>query len=447
MTMFISALDERVRCAVVNEGGTGHRWPVRAPMNRFGPADVEQNLFPAAQYGVDLCDVLASIAPRPLLCLIENYNPNFDLAAAHIRERYRQWGVPERYATDEATDPHAWTLKLRQATTHWFSRWFYNRPGPDNEPEFEPEKPEALYCTPQGSLKEAGKGQSIWSLIQAKGATLPPARTKPPAASEIAAMLRYRKCAEPLHKRHLVDTPRRRYRVEKLEFLSEPGIYVPVWAFVPEAPNGRPAILYFDERGKEREGQEFGFYERLARRGHTVIAADVRGVGGTASQRTGRGNGEFAHLFSVDTALAYMAWHMDESLFGMRVADVIRTVDYALSRPDAAHDGVRVAGVGAGALWALYAAALDPRIEEVYADHPLVSYRALTASDRYLHGASIMLRDVLLRFDLPQVAAAASARVTLISPVDHLNRPVDLSAARAQYGESVQVAGDEFELD
>ncbi len=28
LTMFISALDERVRCAVVNEGGTSHRWPV-----------------------------------------------------------------------------------------------------------------------------------------------------------------------------------------------------------------------------------------------------------------------------------------------------------------------------------------------------------------------------------------------------------------------------------
>jgi hypothetical protein len=416
-------------------------------VHRFGPADVEQNLFPAALHGVDLCDVLTSIAPRPLLCLIEDYNPNFDLAATHIRERYRQLGVPERYGTDEASDPHAWTLKLRQATTHWFSRWFYNRPGPDSEPEFEPEKPQTLYCTPQGSLKEARKGQSIWNLIQAKGAALPPGRSKPPAAGDIAAMLRYRKYTDPLQTRHLVNTPRRRYHVEKSEFLSEPGIYVPVWTFVPEAPNSKPAILFFDERGKEREGQEFGLYERLAHNGHTVIAADVRGIGATAPQRSGRGNGEFAHLFSVDTALAYMAWYMDESLFGMRVADVIRTVDYALGRPGAAPSGVRVVGVGAGALWSLYAAALDPRIMEVYADHPLVSYRALMSSDRYLHGASIMLRDVLLRFDLPQVAAAVRGRVTLISPVDHLNRPVDLAAARAQYGERVQVLGEGFELE
>jgi hypothetical protein len=95
---------------------------------------------------------------------------------------------------------------------------------------------------------------------------------------------------------------------------------------------------------------------------------------------------------------------------------------------------------------ALYAAALT-RESEVYADHPLVSYRALTTSDRYLHGASIMLRDVLLRFDLPQVAAAIPGQVTLISPVDQMNRPVEFAAARAQYPERVRIAGDEFQLD
>ncbi len=72
LTLFISALDERVRCAVVNEGGTSHRWPVTLePGARLGPADVEQNLFPSALYGIDRCDLHVAIAPRPLLTLIE----------------------------------------------------------------------------------------------------------------------------------------------------------------------------------------------------------------------------------------------------------------------------------------------------------------------------------------------------------------------------------------
>ena len=45
------------------------------PESRVGPSDVEQNLFPAAVYGADLCDLHVAIAPRPLMVMIEDYNP------------------------------------------------------------------------------------------------------------------------------------------------------------------------------------------------------------------------------------------------------------------------------------------------------------------------------------------------------------------------------------
>ena len=32
-------------------------------------------------------------------------------------------------------------------------------------------------------------------------------------------------------------------------------------------------------------------------------------------------------LFDIETAMTYMTWYLDESLFGMRVQDVVRTVD------------------------------------------------------------------------------------------------------------------------
>src|SRR5699024_3217059 len=40
LTLFISALDERIQCAIVNEGGTGHRWPLEVrPESTVGPSD------------------------------------------------------------------------------------------------------------------------------------------------------------------------------------------------------------------------------------------------------------------------------------------------------------------------------------------------------------------------------------------------------------------------
>jgi len=447
LTLFISALDDRVKCAVVNEGGTSHRWPIHLlPDNRVGPADVEQNLFPAAQYGIDLCDLHVAIAPRPLLALIENYSPSFNLAADHIRARYRQFGAPEKFATEEATDPHAFTLKLRLATTDWMCRWFYNRPGPAEEPDFEPEKPETLYCTPNGSIRYARQGDTIFSLMLKKQASLPPPRSIPAGPGEFAAfreqmsaeiqkLIHYRKTESPLDVRQIVTTQRKHYRIEKLEFLSEPGIYVPAWVFVPDGQNeATEALLFVNEAGKQADGMEFGLYEKLARRGRLVVSVDVRGIGETRPARTQRDSRSFSHLFDVETAMTYMAWFMDESLFGMRVQDVVRSVDYALSRRDALKTGVRAIGQGAGALWVLYAAALDPRITTVVAERGLLSYRSLAQVDRYTHGAGIFIRDVLPHFDLPQVAAAVAGRkLTLFSPVDAMKRPVELQDGRDAY--------------
>ncbi len=460
LTLFISALDERVKCAVVNEGGTGHRWPIELrPESRIGPSDVEQNFFPGAKHGVDLCDLHVAIAPRPLLALIENYAPRFNRAAEHIRARYQQLGVPEKFATEEATDPHAWTVKLRLAATDWMCRWFYGRSGPAQEPAFEAERPETLYCTPAGSVRYSHQGDTIFSLLLKKQADLPPKRDVPANAREWAAfrekigaeirdLLHYRQPEGPLDARRLVITQRKGYQVEKLEFLSEPGIYIPTWVFVPaNKQEPQEVTLFVNEAGKQADGMEFGLYEKLARQGRLVVAVDVRGIGETRPPHSAAidRSGPYSHLFDVETAMTYMTWYLDESLFGMRVQDVVRSVDYALSRPDAAKTGVRVAGKGAGALWALYAAALDPRISSMVAERSLLSYRSLAQVDRYTHGAGIFLRDVLLRFDLPQVAAAVADRnLTLLSPVDAMKRASNLADAREAYrwtAEAYQNAG------
>ena len=181
---------------------------------------------------------------------------------------------------------------------------------------------------------------------------------------------------------------------------------------------------------------EFGLLEKLARKGHLVAAVDVRGIGETRPPHNPSISRpeEFRHLFDMETAMSYMAWFMDESLFGMRVEDVVRSVDYVLSRHDADKASLRVVGKGMGAMWALYAAALDSRIQSVVCEGGLLSYRSLTRVDRYLHGANIFIRDVLKHFDLPQVAASIAGRdLTLLSPVDHMKRPVDVALAEKTY--------------
>ena len=411
LTLFISAIDERVKCAAVHEGGTHHRWPlVIRPETHLGTGDTEQHFFPAAVYGIDLCDLHVAIAPRPLLATIENDSPDFSLTARHIRERYSQLGVPEKFETEFAGDPHGMTVKLRLRNTDWFCRWFQNRRGPDGEPDLQAESAEELYCTPNGSIRYSRQGETVFSILLKTAAKLPP--PGPARSADMVRLLRYRKPEGALGARHIAATARKGCRIEKVEFLSEPGIYIPAWVFLPDGVRAKaPAILYVHEQGKEADGREFGALEGLARKGRTVAAIDVRGAGGTRpTHPADEGTGAYRHVDDAETVMTYWAWEIDESLFGMRVQDVVRGIDYLLSRSDVEPAGVQLVGRGMGALWGLFAAALDTRIQAAVCEGGLLSYRDLASVDRYLHGADIFIPEVLKYFDLPGVAAAVRAR-------------------------------------
>jgi len=438
LTTFISALDERVKCAGAHEGGMHRRWPVHIrPESAMGTGDTEQHFFPAAIYGVDGSDLNAAIAPRPLLSTIEHFNPGYNAVTAEVRGRYELFGAPEKFHTVEADDPHGMTMRLRLANTNWFCRWFQNRKGPEVEPDFRLETAADVNCLPNGSVRYSHRGDTVQSIIQRETEALPPRRDLPVSELQqsIRRLLRYRRSEQSLGVRALTTIDRRRYRIEKLEFLSEPGIYIPTWVFVPERRGAdRSAILYVSEQGKEAEGLEFMLLEDLAQRGNLVISVDVRGIGETRPHHAESGGlGTYHHVNDTETTMQYMTWEMNESLTGMRVQDAVRSVDYALSRDDVDRAGVRAIGKGMGALWVLFAAALDPRIAHAVCDGGLLSYRTLASSDRYLHGASIMLPDVLKHFDLPQVAAAAGSRVVLRNPVDAMKSSVDGETAQKTY--------------
>jgi len=412
----------------------------------MGTGDVEQHLFPAEIYGIDQVDLHVAVAPRPLLVTIEHYSTTFDRAAEAIRERYKLLNVADRFSTVPADDPHAWTVKLRIANVDWFCRWFYNRQGPRSEAAFTPEPWENLWCTENGSLRYSRRGQTIYSLISGKQAALPPARKTPANAAEqdsyrselskeIREVIRYRQSDHPLAPRHETTTPRKGYQIEKLEFLSEPGVYVSAWVYQPNAGvKDRTAILYVSDVSRESDRMEFGLLEELTLGGRRVVAVDVRGIGATEPPHPGDEDGEFGQVDNAECSMAYMAWEMNEDLFGMRVLDVVRSIDYVLSRPDVDPAGVHLIGRGTGALWSLYAAALDDRVKALVAHGGLLSYRALTSVDRYVTESSVFVRDVLTRFDLPQVAAAVAERpLTIIAPRGPMNQEIEIPAARDAY--------------
>lgn len=455
LTKFITVADPRVRCSVILEGGMANQWPTQS----IGIADAEQNLFPAALYGIDNVDLCAAIAPRPLLVGIESYSAEFNRSVDAVRLRYKQLDVANRFDTVAADDPHAWTPKLRRATTDWFCRWFYGRNGPEKETAFETSAPENLYCTPNGSLLYSHRGATIFSILSAKVADLPSYESslrmdtdltayRQQLRNQIRSLLRYQPQEQSLAVRRVVTTPREGYHIEKVEFLSEPGIYIPAWIFVPEgSKNASSTVLYLNDEGMQRDGMEYdgeegpgvthGILDQLVRKGHLVVAADVRGIGATRPRPGWYASTDmFSQLFDMDTSAAYAAWSMDRSLLGMRVLDVIRCVDYVMQSEgmDKHRQPLHVIGDGRAGLWCLYATVLDERISHLICSESLLSYRSLALSDRYRYGADVFVPEILHHFDLPEVAAAIAPRpLALLEPKDAMKNVVSARLAAETY--------------
>ena len=77
-----------------------------------------------------------------------------------------------------------------------------------------------------------------------------------------------------------------------------------------------PFVIYAGEWGK-MQGIQSGLIEELVQAGYGVLAIDVRGVGETATS---------------DFEAATNSLMMDRPLFGQRVFDVIRAVDFIWER-------------------------------------------------------------------------------------------------------------------
>ncbi|MGC4053221.1 MAG: acetylxylan esterase [Paludibaculum sp.] len=413
VTMFLAQIDQRIRCVVINEGGTFHRWPMRLqPGAKVPIADAEQNLFPAAIHGIDSCDLHSAIAPKPLLALIENYTPAFQETAAHIRQRYELLGAAANFETGEAQAPHAWTQKLRLATADFLSRHLLQKPGPTDEPPANPEPPDVLNVTPSGSLKHEQRGLTLFQFIQRE---VPKPQQITAAALRQGLRLPLPPKSDP---RRTHDETTAGVRIESYDLPIDSSLTLKATVYHPANPSAEPPMVLISD-------QPHAARPELARQGRRILALDARGLSGPPVAN-------FSHLFAPETAHAYLAWYLNQDLCGLRVADTLQAV--ASARLIFKATSVVLESRGLAGIWALCAAALDPGITATTCLNPLLSYASLTRADRHYVPAGYLVRGLLQHADLPEIAALVAPRtLTLQDPVDAMLQPVALNEVIAGY--------------
>ena len=95
---------------------------------------------------------------------------------------------------------------------------------------------------------------------------------------------------------------------------------------------------------------------------------------------------------------------------------------------------MRVAASGRLTAPALFAAALDSSIADVYLNGSLISYRSIVETEAYETPFANFVPGILLHTDLPEIAASlAPRRMRLAGTVNAAGETLDVAAVRAVY--------------
>lgn len=431
MTQFLSALDSRIRAAVVSMGNTENL--AQADVEPPGSADdAEQNIVPALARGIDRADLLYAFAPKPLLIGItlhdagHTYSPEYVSGSLDLLDEYKRaygiMGAGDRVALQATTVSHGYVYEMRRATYAWFNRWFEMKSADDGETSQAVESDPTLFVTSTGFVTTSFGGETALSLTRqmADEIQTPASLTADEVRSRIRTVFGIDdKRDGNVTARVLATIKKPGYRAEQFEFVSDREIRTPGWVLTPDnAGAATPTLLYIGEAAAWSAIAEDAFAERLCATGGCRVAViDVRGRGDCAIGFPQRGRFYFPGRIQDEADLTWFTLMLGKPLLGGQVFDALRALDYLRSRSDVA-GAISVIGDGSHGLIALYAAALDPRVARLALRQTVIDYRSLATAERYTQPFGIYAYGLLREFDLPEVAGALAPRpVLVINPV------------------------------
>ena len=165
------------------------------------------------------------------------------------------------------------------------------------------------------------------------------------------------------------------YRREKIVFDSRPGVSVLAYVLLPgKAKTPAPAmicvpghgrgvddIVGIDEQGgdrTDRAGYQHDFAIQVAEAGMAAVAIEPMGFGCRRDPLNAR---QGLSRKACDP-VAGGALMLGQTLLGWRVWDIMRTVDYILTRAELDSSRVGCVGISGGGTATLFSSALEPRI-------------------------------------------------------------------------------------
>jgi len=391
------------------------------------PADSEQIPPGLLGLGMDVDDLLALHAPKPLILLTQEKD-YFDQRGslevfARLQRLYRLLGAPDNVAMVTGPEGHGYGKPLREAMYGFFNRACGRRPD-SKEPPLQVEPDEALYATQTGQVADSSP-RTVFSFTKEKAAELAAKRkplTNDELRRELVRLLAVPKRGGPPEYRILRPWGKRGYpRPHAATYAIETEPHA--WAiltmlsdepFASRPPRGTETTLYVSHESADAELRDDVFARELVAHSERFFAVDVRGVGD--SQPNTCGENMVHHPYGSDYFYASFGILFAEPYVGRRTHDILAVLDLL---EDYGYTQVHLAGLGLGSLPALFAAALDERVTQVTLKHCLLSYQQLAEEEDFAWPLSALLPNVLKTLDLPDCYRALEGKhLRVIEPLD-----------------------------
>ena len=225
---------------------------------------------------------------------------------------------------------------------------------------------------------------------------------------------------------------------EKVLIQTEEDVWVPMYILIPEnidrpkvfiAPPGHQGAGKFSVAGVReipavadailKYNYDYGM--QLARLGFVAVCPDCRGFGERRDEAL-QHDDEKSFLTSSCFHLAHMAEPLGETVIGMCVWDLMKIMDYVLSRTEWDTSQVSCLGFSGGGMQTLYFSALDERVHNVFISGYLYGFKD---SLLILNGncSCNYVPHLWEHFDMGDIASLIAPRNLMVQScrADHLN--------------------------
>ncbi|MRI01270.1 xylan esterase [Kriegella sp. EG-1] len=413
----IAAFDERILAVAPENYITNYTRLLQS----IGPQDGEQNLFNGIARGLDHADLLAVRAPKPTLLLATTGDffsvQGFQETVDEVSKIYMAYGKSDNFnSTIDVFPAHKSTKNNRESMYAFFQKYL-NNPGSSEDLEVEFLSPEEMQVTDTGQIFNSLGGETIFSLNSMRAERLNNVlnQRRSKLTAYLPSVLNAAKMLSGYEEPTVIDKPvltgrinREGYTID-MNFIKGEGAYViPYLLLKPDVSNGK-SLLYLNPLGKSAEAGEGGEMEWFVKKGFTVLAPDLLGIGEV-------GPTDFKMDSEID-GNNYNVWFgatlIGRSIVGIQAGDVNRlTKLLELNNPSTT---IYAFAKETLCPTLLHASAFNSTIERIALIQPYSSYTTIASTRMYNPKfVNSLVPGALKAYDLPDLRATLAPRKLLI---------------------------------